>query len=78
MSQVSQFDILIRCSIGSFEGINYKQIPRYADRVKLITDGMGADVILDPVFGSFYQNNIDCLAMDGRWVVYGFMGGSKL
>ena len=40
-----------------------------------MTDGHGADVILDPVMGTFFNCNLDCLAMDGRWVIYGFMGG---
>ena len=32
-------------------------------------------MILDPVMGTFFNCNLDCLAMDGRWVIYGFMGG---
>ena len=28
--------------------------------------------------GSFFNYNLDCLAMDGRWVIYGFLGGSTI
>ena len=37
--------------------------------------GRGADVILDCVGGSCWKKNVQCLAMDGRWVLYGAMGG---
>ncbi len=37
--------------------------------------GKGADVILDCVGGSFWEKNICSLAVDGRWVLYGMLGG---
>ena len=40
--------------IGAFCGVNYRQTPKYSERVKLITDGSGVDLILDPVLGSFF------------------------
>ena len=46
--------------------------------MKLITDGQGVDLILDPVLGSFFQENLECLGMDARWVIYGSMGGIKV
>jgi NADPH:quinone reductase-like Zn-dependent oxidoreductase len=50
----------------------------YSERVKLITDGDGADVIMDPVLGTFFNCNLECLGMDSRWVIYGAMGGIKI
>ena len=41
-----------------------------------MTDGKGVNVILDPVMASNYQYNIDSIAVDGRWVFYGSMGGT--
>lgn len=35
-------------------------------------------MILDPVMGSFFNSNMECLGMDCRWVIYGFMGGIKV
>lgn len=64
--------------IGAFCGVNYRQIPNYSERVKLITDGDGVDLILDPILGSFFQENLECLGMDARWVIYGAMGGVKV
>lgn len=64
--------------LGSFDGINYKQTPLFSERVKLITDGDGVDVIMDPVLGSFFEENLNCLGYDSRWVIYGSMGGIKV
>jgi len=44
----------------------------------LITDGDGVDIILDPVLGSFFNCNLDCLGMDSRWVIFGAMSGGKV
>ena len=66
------------CRLGSFDGISYHRYPNYADRVKLITDGQGVDVILDPVLSSFFNCNLDCLGWDSRWVIFGAMGGIKV
>lgn len=35
----------------------------------------GADVILDPVFSSYFAQNIASLRAEGRWVIYGFLSG---
>lgn len=37
--------------------------------------GKGANVILDCIGGGNWEQNVSCLAMDGRWVLYGTMGG---
>ena len=44
----------------------------------MITDGDGVDVILDPVLGTFFNCNLECLGMDSRRVIYGAMGGVKI
>ena len=40
------------------------------------TDGQGADVILDPVGGGYLNDNLTSLAVDGRLVIIGLLGGS--
>ena len=47
----------------------------WSDVVKEITGGKGANVILDPIAGSYSKHNAAAIALDGRWVVYGLMGG---
>ena len=35
----------------------------------------GVDVVLDPVASNYVQQNLDSLAIDGRWVLYSLMSG---
>eukprot|EP00756_Hemistasia_phaeocysticola_P061999 Hpha_TRINITY_DN5418_c0_g1::TRINITY_DN5418_c0_g1_i2::g.192417::m.192417/K10133/TP53I3; tumor protein p53-inducible protein 3 len=63
--------------LGAKGGFNYKEGP-WAPAVKSATDGKGANVILDPVGGSYWEQNVDAIALDGRWVLYGLMGGPKV
>merc|ERR1719491_109224 len=58
--------------------IDTKEKSDFADKVMEVTEGKGADVILDPVGGSYSAPNAKCIAVDGRWVVYGLMGGPQL
>jgi NADPH:quinone reductase-like Zn-dependent oxidoreductase len=46
--------------------------------VKALTAGKGANVILDPILASNFDYNMNSLALDGRWVMYGTMGGVKV
>lgn len=39
------------------------------------TQNKGANVIADPVGASNASRNVASLAIDGRWVLYGSMGG---
>ncbi len=48
---------------------------RFADAVRALTEGRGADVILDPVGGDYIEEDLRCLAPRGRVVVIGTMGG---
>lgn len=48
----------------------------WRDRVKELTDGRGADVVLDPVGGDHFTDNLRALAEGGRLLVVGFAGGS--
>ena len=35
-------------------------------------------MILDCVGGSFWEQNAKCLAVDGRWALYGLLGGGEV
>ena len=37
----------------------------------------GVDIILDPVGGNYFEDNINVLSMEGRLVIIGLMGGVK-
>jgi putative PIG3 family NAD(P)H quinone oxidoreductase len=62
-------------SLGAERAINY----RTADFVAIVRDatgGRGVNVVLDMVGGEYLQRNIECLAMDGRMVQIGQLGGA--
>ncbi|MFC0186854.1 zinc-binding alcohol dehydrogenase family protein [Fictibacillus aquaticus] len=47
----------------------------FAEAVNELTDGRGADVILDSVSGKVFENSLKCLAPFGRLVHFGNAGG---
>lgn len=56
--------------------INYRT-ENFVDRVQEITQGHGADVILDIIAGQYSEDNMRAIAHGGRWVVIGSQGGIK-
>ena len=58
------------------EPINYRE-QDFAEVIAEQTDGHGVDVILDIMGGSYLNNNLKALAMDGHLVMLGFLGGAK-
>ncbi|MCZ2263161.1 zinc-binding dehydrogenase, partial [Isoptericola sp. QY 916] len=46
-----------------------------AARVKELTGGAGADVVVDPVGGASFEQSTRCIAFEGRIVVVGFASG---
>jgi len=59
---------------GADHLVNYRT-ESLAVRVKTITGGRGADVIIDPVNGEIFKQSLKCIAPEGRIVVLGFAGG---
>jgi putative PIG3 family NAD(P)H quinone oxidoreductase len=56
--------------------INYRS-EDFAARTRELTDGRGADVILDHIGGSYFERNLGTLAIGGRLVEIGLMGGAR-
>ena len=63
-------------SLGAERGINYRS-EDFVEVVKSLTEGKGANVILDMVAGSYVNREIQCLADDGRLVIIALLGGAK-
>ena len=62
-------------SLGADVAINYRTAD-FVAAVREATSGRGVDVVLDMVGGDYLQRNIECLAMDGRLVQIGQLGGA--
>jgi putative PIG3 family NAD(P)H quinone oxidoreductase len=68
-------DKIERClSLGAAGGAN-RHDGSFVDHVAAWTAGNGFDVILDPVGAAYLQDNIGSLAIDGRLVLIGLLGG---
>uniref|UniRef100_F7C1V4 Tumor protein p53 inducible protein 3 n=2 Tax=Ornithorhynchus anatinus TaxID=9258 RepID=F7C1V4_ORNAN len=63
--------------LGAAAGFNYKE-EDFARGVLNFTKGAGVNVILDCVGGSYWEKNLSCLATDGRWILYGLLGGGEV
>ncbi len=61
-------------ALGADHAINYKTQDFQAEVLRL-TDGRGADVVLDMVAGSYVAKELQCLAEDGRLVIIAVQGG---
>ncbi len=59
--------------LGLDEGINYARTD-FVEEVRRLTEGRGADVILDSVGGSTLQGSLRCLGYRGRCVTVGDAG----
>jgi len=60
--------------MGADHAINYKT-QDFAEEVKKLTGGRGADVVFDPVGGDVYDRSTKCIAFEGRIVIVGFTSG---
>lgn len=66
-----------RCIGLGAEGGAVRNEENFADAVAKWTDNNGVQVILDPVGANYLEDNIKSLALEGRLVMIGLMGGAK-
>jgi putative PIG3 family NAD(P)H quinone oxidoreductase len=66
-----------RClELGAIAAANYNE-DDFVDVVKEATDGEGVDVVLDSIGAPYLEQNLASLALEGRLVLIGLMGGAK-
>jgi putative PIG3 family NAD(P)H quinone oxidoreductase len=61
--------------LGADHAINYRTHDFAAETLRL-TDGRGADVVLDMVAGGYVAREVECLAEDGRLAIIAVQGGT--
>ncbi len=64
-------------ALGAIAAFNYKEGP-FTRGVLEATGGRGADLILDFVGAPYWEQNLECLASDGRIVLIATMGGRRV
>ena len=64
------------CERLGARGINYRSAD-FVTFVREATARRGVDIVLDIVGGDYLQRNIECLAMHGRLVQIGLIGGAR-
>lgn len=62
--------------LGAQLAIHYQE-QDFAEEIKTFTQGKGADVILDHLGGKYLAPNMKALAVEGRLIIIGVMGGAK-
>ncbi len=66
-----------RClALGADVAVNYRD-EDFLEAVKKATDGRGVDVVLDSIGAPYLEANLKSLAVGGRLVLIGLMGGAK-
>ncbi len=66
-----------RClELGADRAVNYRD-GDFVAAVREQTDGRGVDVVLDSIGARYLERNLAALAVEGRLVLIGLMGGSK-
>jgi putative PIG3 family NAD(P)H quinone oxidoreductase len=71
-------DKCARClELGADVAIDYRK-ENFAERVREATGGRGVDVVLDSIGAAYLEGNLGSLAIGGRLVLIGLMGGAKV
>ncbi|WP_299756195.1 NAD(P)H-quinone oxidoreductase [uncultured Pontibacter sp.] len=63
--------------LGAQKAIDYKKAS-FNDEVLAYTNNEGVDVIVDFIAGPYFNQNLDCLRLDGRLVILASLGGGKV
>ena len=66
-----------RClDLGAHAAANYND-DDFVEVAKQATQGRGVDLVLDSIGAAYLAQNLACLALEGRLVLIGLMGGAK-
>ena len=68
--------LAVCAELGAEVGINYRE-QDFVEVVREVTEGAGADVVLDIMGAAYLPRNVAALAVAGRLVVIGLQGGAK-
>lgn len=64
--------------LGADHVINYRAMPAWEEEVLRLTDGRGADLVVDTVGGATFGRSLDAAAMNGTVFTVGFLSGASV
>ncbi|NYF91529.1 NAD(P)-dependent alcohol dehydrogenase [Tunturiibacter empetritectus] len=64
--------------LGADEIINYKFTPKWADAVLRLTDGRGADLVLETGGAATFPQSIEAAGLDSTVFIIGFLSGTEV
>jgi len=73
VSSADKIDYVLK--LGATAAINYKE-QDFAKAVHDSTHQAGVEIIMDPVGASNFEKNLSSIREDGRWVLFGALGGT--
>lgn len=73
-SSTEKINWLLGLPSGATHGVNYKT-QNFASVVNEITEGKGANVVIDFVGASHFEKNIEALAVDGHMTMLALLSG---
>ena len=65
-------------ALGADAVVNYRSIPQWADEVLRLTDGKGADLVLETGGSATFPQSIKAAALDGTVFIIGFLTGTDV
>jgi len=65
-------------NLGAKKAIDYRSTPHFASPLLKWTDGRGVDLIIDTVGASFWQENIQALAQEGKIICIAYLSGAHI
>ena len=68
----------ITLEYGAHVGVTVNESKLFAKEIIDLNDGNRVDVVLDPVCSDYINEDIEVLAVDGRWILYGMMSGGAI
>ncbi len=65
-------------ALGAWETINYRTVPQWGERVRELTNGVGADHVLEVGGTDTFEQSLDAVKFGGKIYVVGFLSGLKV
>ncbi len=63
--------------LGAAFAINYRDLD-FVTEIRRFTEEKGVELILDMIGGSYFQRNLECLALEGRLTQIAFLQGAEV